>query len=281
MTLPADSALPNEAADELQFDVVEPAQTAATSTAAAACAACKRPIASTYYAVGANVICADCAAQVNARPTGARSKRLGLATLYGIGAAIAGGIIWFAIRRITHLEIGYVAILVGVMVGGAVRKGSGNRGGRAYQFLAIALTYCSIAGNYAPDVIAGLLDGYHKNPATVAQDKPSDGGVAMSAPAKQEANAAGKDVSAVTDGNVAKTSKPAPSWGRAVLALAVLTVLVAALSLAAPFLAGFENVIGILIIAFALFQAWKMNRARRVPVTGPYQLGRPRVGGAV
>ena len=37
-----------------------------------------------------------------------------------------------------------VAILVGFMVGGAVRKGTGNRGGLLYQFLASCSTYFAI-----------------------------------------------------------------------------------------------------------------------------------------
>jgi hypothetical protein len=45
------------------------------------------------------------------------------------------------------------------------------------------------------------------------------------------------------------------------------------LAIAAPFLAGFENVIGILIIGFALWQAWQMNAFRPVVITGPYAVG--------
>ena len=41
--------------------------------------------------------------------------------------------------RVTGWNIGLVAIVVGFMVGGAVRKGTGNRGGMLYQFL----TLCS------------------------------------------------------------------------------------------------------------------------------------------
>ena len=43
--------------------------------------------------------------------------------------------------------------------------------------------------------------------------------------------------------------------------------------MAAPFLAGFENIIGIAIIGFALYQAWQMNARRRVVFTGPYAIG--------
>jgi hypothetical protein len=42
---------------------------------------------------------------------------------------------------------------------------------------------------------------------------------------------------------------------------------------ALPFLAGFQNVIGILIIGFALWQAWTMNRRRDLGVAGPFEVG--------
>jgi hypothetical protein len=43
------------------------------------------------------------------------------------------------------------------------------------------------------------------------------------------------------------------------------------LALASPFLAGTSNIIGILIIGIALYEAGKMNR--RIPVNGPFRLG--------
>ncbi len=46
--------------------------------------------------------------------------------------------------------------------------------------------------------------------------------------------------------------------------------MVVAVAFAWPFLAGLRNVLGIVIIAIALYQAWKINR--RVPVTGPFRL---------
>ena len=39
---------------------------------------------------------------------------------------------------------------------------------------------------------------------------------------------------------------------------------------AAPILAGFENIIGMLIIAFGLYEAWKLNKRSDLAITGPY-----------
>lgn len=48
---------------------------------------------------------------------------------------------------------------------------------------------------------------------------------------------------------------------------------------ATPFLAGLENAIGILIIAFALYEAWKLNKKAELKITGPYQVGAGPTGG--
>ena len=46
--------------------------------------------------------------------------------------------------------LGLIAVLVGWMVGKAVLAGSGNRGGRAFQVMAVALTYCAIVMSNVP-----------------------------------------------------------------------------------------------------------------------------------
>ena len=55
-------------------------------------------------------------------------------------------------------------------------------------------------------------------------------------------------------------------------ALVMLVVLLATLY-AASFLAGAENIIGMLIIIFGLYQAWVLNRRVPILIEGPYQLG--------
>jgi hypothetical protein len=47
--------------------------------------------------------------------------------------------------------------------------------------------------------------------------------------------------------------------------------LVFGLALAAPFLGGTSNIMGILIIGIGLYEAWKINR--RVPLSGPFRFG--------
>jgi hypothetical protein len=64
--------------------------------------------------------------------------------LFGLGAAIVGAIIYFAVLKITGLELSLITILIGFMVGTAVMKGSQSRGGRRYQVIAVVLTYLAI-----------------------------------------------------------------------------------------------------------------------------------------
>ncbi|HEX2224233.1 MAG TPA: hypothetical protein VHN15_08500, partial [Thermoanaerobaculia bacterium] len=45
------------------------------------------------------------------------------------------------------------------------------------------------------------------------------------------------------------------------------------IALAAPFLAGFENILGIAIIGFGLYQAWAINKAPVLAVAGPFPVG--------
>ena len=48
--------------------------------------------------------------------------------------------------------------------------------------------------------------------------------------------------------------------------------LLAALACAAPFLAGVQNVMGLVIIGIGLFEAWKFNKRREWRITGPHAI---------
>jgi hypothetical protein len=41
---------------------------------------------------------------------------------------------------------------------------------------------------------------------------------------------------------------------------------------AIPFLAGFENIIGLVIIAIGLYEAWKLNKRAELNVAGPFKV---------
>src|SRR6185295_7386395 len=81
---------------------------------------------------------------------------VGKALLFGIPAALLGTAIYYAIMAFTGYEFALVAILIGWMVGKAVHKGSGGRGGRRYQIIAVILTYISICSTYIPGILKGI-----------------------------------------------------------------------------------------------------------------------------
>ena len=63
----------------------------------------------------------------------------------GLVAALLGALIYAVFVGMTGISIGYLAILVGYMVGKAMIIGSEERGGTEYQVTAVALTYLAVA----------------------------------------------------------------------------------------------------------------------------------------
>ena len=127
---------------ELQFDQAEMTTPASSGPS---CDACKRPITDAYYEINRKILCSSCRQHIEASFQGGSGlARFLKASLFGFGAALVGAAIYYGIARASGLNIGLVAILVGFMIGGAVRKGTGNRGGMLYQFLALFLTYFAI-----------------------------------------------------------------------------------------------------------------------------------------
>jgi hypothetical protein len=209
-------------ADPLRFDT-------SGAPASAACSACRQPIASAYYTVGDQVACERCKAQLEL----ALQESPGVAGFVraialGSAAGLVGAAIWYAIRVASGYELGIIAIAIGFFVGVAVKRGSGGRGGVAFQLLAVALTYFWIAANYTPDILAAMQ---------------------------------------------AEQAVPGAAAQGAELGAAL------AMALALPFMMGAENLIGILIIAFGLYQAWTINRRTEIAVAGPFSLSSAPVSG--
>jgi hypothetical protein len=144
---------PENPDEHMQFEQAEYAA-ADAAQASSTCTLCKLPIADTYYETGGKILCAGCRDRVEAAyrggsPFGRASKALA----FGTAAAAAGAVLYYLIIRMTGYNIGLVAIVVGFMVGRGVRTGSGNRGGRFYQFLALFLTYCAISAMHIPYIL--------------------------------------------------------------------------------------------------------------------------------
>jgi hypothetical protein len=265
---------PLDPSDDLQFETaqISDGQFQDPSIEPQRCAGCGQPITSSYFAIRDKIICPACRAQLNGSPPGSPVVRVIKACVMGLGAGLVGALIWFALRRLAHIEIGLVAVLVGFMVGKAVRKGSGNRGGLGYQVMAVLLTYFCIAANYVPDTVQALLEGSHRNHSEVSSADSTN----------NSPDAVPDDLSdsgsRSTSPRPSPNSQQKPSPLKAIRALAILVAVVLGISLAAPFLGGAQNIIGLLIIGFALWEAWKFNRPRSLIITGPYQVGAPPAG---
>ena len=268
------SEMPNQSGppqiDELQFTTVEPAAAGAQQRVQGpACIACHQPIVNTYFAVGDKLICPGCRDRYAASiSSGSKLGRLARATFFGIIGGLIGALIWFAVARITNREFGLIALVVGLLVGGAVRAGSRGHGGRGYQILAVVLTYCAIAANYVPDIFEALYHQYQEKHAAVAQ---KDGSDVTTSPTPHEGGRALSGSAKPAESSVPKAHKPIGPVA-AVLLLILLVLVVFAFALAAPFLAGIHNLIGLFIIGFALWEAWKINARRPVTFAGPYSL---------
>jgi hypothetical protein len=238
---------------DLQFDKVEPAL--GESTSPAACAACQQPLASVYFQVNGRPACERCKTQLQYDQMSASAAGNVLrASAFGLLAALAGGALWYAVRATTGFEVGLIAVLVGVMVGGAVRAGCRRRGGVAYQVLAVVLTYFGICVQYVPDIIKAIRD-----------QRPSEAQTASTSAATIPVKAAAEPPASLP------ASSPVADFSPGVQILIAVGLLLG-FAMAAPFLGGFQNIIGILIIGFALWEAWKMNRRVPLQIEGPFRL---------
>ena len=234
----------------LQFDHAERDGRASGLT----CAVCRQPIASSYYEVNGNVTCQRCRNQVMAGwNRGSSGRRFVKALGLGFVAAALGAGIYFGVAALTGYEFGLVAIVVGVLVGGAVRKGSNGRGGWRYQLIAMFLTYTAVVVTDS-SLIARELKKEWRVQADSAQ------AVSSASSAAQPAV-----LNASTDRATGASHLPRP------LAVALGLALIVALAYAAPIMIGIASPLHLLIAGFALYEAWKLNRGVALQVTGPYQ----------
>jgi hypothetical protein len=227
---------------------------------------CKQPLSGTYFEVNGKTVCPGCRDRLNAElnkysPAVRFARALGL----GAGAAVIGAGIYYGISAATGYEFGLVAIVVGLLVGKAVRKGSGGRGGWRYQALAMALTYCSIVATYTPYVFKGIRESVNSRATSDSTQA-----------ASTDSTPSPDRVSTPAAATPSAPAKTRPGAGTVIAAFALL----AGILFAAPIIAGFSSPIGLLIVAIALYEAWKINRGTAFTITGPYRVAAPSPGSA-
>jgi hypothetical protein len=272
----ATNSNPRPAPDQLQFDRAVHAQAPDAATdAGLTCAGCGAALTTHYFHVADQPACTKCknaAEQANHRET-LQSRRAGVmlrAATFGLGAAIVGAVLYYAVIAITGWEIGLVAIVIGFMVGYAVRRGARGMGGRRYQMLAVGLTYFAVGLAYAPLAFKGFMET-EAGKTALAEAKASQGSNstalregADSAAAAQSQNAPGQG-EAQSEGSAA--GHLALALGATFLFIFVLPVIYVVGSMP-------SGLISALIIVFGMQQAWRMTAKVAVPISGPYKVGR-------
>jgi hypothetical protein len=136
------------------------------------CQFCHQPITGNYYRVNGAMSCPGCAEKL--RGTVAKDSHAAYvrALLFGIGAAIAGMMLYAIFEIATGVIIGYVSLAVGWMVGKAMMKGSNDVGGRRYQITAVLLTYVAVSTAAVPVIIHYARA--HQRPAQTQPQKLQD-----------------------------------------------------------------------------------------------------------
>jgi hypothetical protein len=249
----------------LQFDRAEPADGA---QATATCATCGATITTEYYEVNGHIVCEGCRItaeeQVNAGGGGAGAGRFLQATALGLLAAAAGFGIYYGIARLTGYEFGLVAIVVGLMVGVAVRRGSNGRGGWRYQLLAVFLTYTAIVSTNVPFLIEEFRKESRTRAATDSTAARTDSATPLMV-ALADSAAPARVAPVATDD---AATRPSVGIGGIVIGLLALV----AFFYAVPFLGGIQNIMGLVIIAIGLFEAWKINKRATLKINGPFRV---------
>ena len=261
---------------ELQFDTAEFNESTAVTMS---CAACHGNVVGEYYEINGQHTCSVCRGRIEqVLAGGSRLGRILGATFLGCLAGVLGAAIYFGVAKLTGYEIGLVALVVGFLVGGGVRKGSGGRGGWFYQLLAMFLTYASISASYGIFAIAALAENPTEQsgspiaasvasaPSTEIQsveENPQDASESAEVPTTQ-----------ALDSTTAVSSDPFAdkTGGEILLTILMIIATVIGFILALPIMVGIESPIAFLIIGFGVYTAWKMNRRVLLNISGPYRI---------
>ncbi len=139
----------------LQFDTAE---VAGGAPGRLVCSDCHKDVAGSYFEVGGRPVCEACrdVAASNLAPGHGFVAFLKALALGGGAAALCAGL-YGAINMMTTWRLSLITIVVGMVVGRAVRMGSGHRGGWLYQGVAVVLTYLACCFAEVPSALRETL----------------------------------------------------------------------------------------------------------------------------
>lgn len=69
--------------------------------------------------------------------------------VYGLGGAVAGAVLYGGFIQLTHINVGYLSVVVAYLIARAMMFGSRERGGREFQVSAVVLTCFAVAAGNA------------------------------------------------------------------------------------------------------------------------------------
>ncbi|MDB4892799.1 MAG: hypothetical protein JWL61_4654 [Gemmatimonadetes bacterium] len=250
----SDPSVPTDASTDvpLQFESAHAGEAPTT-----VCTSCSEPIRGVYHEANGNVVCSRCRGKLEVliASTGGM-RRFRRAAGFGLGAAIGCAVAYGAFRAYSDWDSSLIAIFVGLAVGKAVFVGAERRGGRRYQVLAALLTYFAIASSYVPLAVKEL------------KERPSAAADSSKAATKRDSTtAAAAELPTATK----KTADKPMGFGGFLVGVGALMLLVLAL----PIMVGMGSIISVVILALGLVQAWRMNKAVTINVSGPYRIADP------
>jgi hypothetical protein len=218
------------------------------------CKTCNQAIVGQYYRVNGVTACQSCAEQVKSQMPKDTHQAYMRAIIFGVGAAILGLILYAAFGIITGLEIGYISLAVGYIVGKGITYGSKGMGGRRYQLAAALLTYAAVSIAAIP---IGISQSNKADRTPDVNQSQSSLSVSDQSPKASSADASRQD---------AQGAGSRPGLGAALGYLALL-------GLASPFLQlqdPIQGVIGLVILFVGIRIAWKLTAGSSVDIIGPF-----------
>jgi hypothetical protein len=230
------------------------------------CQFCHQPLAGNYYRINAAIACGGCAEKMRgglAMDTHAAFVR---ALLYGVGAALAGMILYAVFEIATGLIIGYVSLAVGWMVGTAMMKGSNGVGGRRYQISAVLLTYAAVS-------MAAVPVWIHYGNKQREQQQQIQRRQTQGQQTEQQLEDEQRQLESDSGG---RPSQPAPKPARPRMSFGGWLARAALLGLASPFLEVWGRgptigwLIGLVILFVGMKIAAKLTAGRPLQIYGPF-----------
>ncbi|HEV3190757.1 MAG TPA: hypothetical protein VGY54_09695 [Polyangiaceae bacterium] len=214
----------------------------------AACTSCKGPLGGSYWKWQQHVVCAGCREGLQRSLAQSQSPaRLAKAVMVGGGTALACGAAYAVVTAATNVRFALATIGIAFVIAKVVRQASGGIGGVRFQVVAVALTYLAATMGYIPEIWAGITGNSHAKADARHSDHSGDGAAADAEPDQPKAQLRA---------------------GALVYALAVLV----GIMLSAPFLTFTQSPLGLLIVFFGLWEAWKLSRGPPLELEGPYRV---------